>query len=147
VAVKYYCPKCGRRFVDWGAEKLRFKCPSESCEEQELVLSGSEASDAVDAAHKEKRSKKRKAIMPPVSSDIDVPDLEDEFSDDVDIEVDEEVEDDVEGDILPVIADEDEPVVDEDVVVDVIVPDDEEAEGVFDASIEIEDEEVELEEE
>ncbi|MFP4499516.1 MAG: hypothetical protein ACLFTT_00820 [Candidatus Hydrogenedentota bacterium] len=25
--VKYECPKCGRRFAEWGAEKLGFKCP------------------------------------------------------------------------------------------------------------------------
>lgn len=25
--VKYECPKCGRRFTEWGAEKVGFKCP------------------------------------------------------------------------------------------------------------------------
>lgn len=25
--VKYQCPKCEKRFVDWGAEKLGFRCP------------------------------------------------------------------------------------------------------------------------
>ena len=25
--VKYECPKCKRRFVDWGAEKLSYLCP------------------------------------------------------------------------------------------------------------------------
>ena len=36
--VKYHCPKCGRRFVDWGAEKLGFKCPD--CDDAELVRAG-----------------------------------------------------------------------------------------------------------
>jgi len=27
--VKYQCPKCGRRFAEWGAEKLGFKCPAD----------------------------------------------------------------------------------------------------------------------
>jgi DNA-directed RNA polymerase subunit RPC12/RpoP len=36
--VKYHCARCGRRFVDWGAEKLGFKCPD--CEDEELVRMG-----------------------------------------------------------------------------------------------------------
>ena len=32
--VKYQCPKCGRRFAEWGAEKLGFTCPAdENCPE------------------------------------------------------------------------------------------------------------------
>ncbi|MEA3364907.1 MAG: hypothetical protein U9Q79_04630 [Candidatus Hydrogenedentes bacterium] len=27
--VKYECPKCGRRFTEWGAEKVGFKCPKD----------------------------------------------------------------------------------------------------------------------
>ena len=31
--VKYQCEKCGRRFAEWGAEKLGFKCPQDDkCE-------------------------------------------------------------------------------------------------------------------
>lgn len=36
--VKYECPKCEKRFVEWGAEKLNFKCPN--CEEEPLVRVG-----------------------------------------------------------------------------------------------------------
>lgn len=25
--IKYYCPKCGKKFVEWGAQKFGFKCP------------------------------------------------------------------------------------------------------------------------
>lgn len=30
MAVKYQCPKCGRRFVEWGAQKLDFLCPHDN---------------------------------------------------------------------------------------------------------------------
>lgn len=29
MAVKYECPECGRRFLEWGAEKNGFKCPND----------------------------------------------------------------------------------------------------------------------
>lgn len=25
--IKYICPQCGKKFVEWGAEKFNFKCP------------------------------------------------------------------------------------------------------------------------
>ncbi|HOK09341.1 MAG TPA: hypothetical protein PLT82_05605 [Candidatus Hydrogenedens sp.] len=25
--IKYYCPNCGKKFVEWGAQKFNFKCP------------------------------------------------------------------------------------------------------------------------
>ena len=36
---KYYCPKCDKRFIDWGAEKLGFKCPD--CTDSTLYRVGS----------------------------------------------------------------------------------------------------------
>ncbi|NIA15251.1 MAG: hypothetical protein GWP08_14370 [Nitrospiraceae bacterium] len=33
--VKYICQECGKRFVDWGAEKLGYRCPD--CKDSELV--------------------------------------------------------------------------------------------------------------
>jgi len=38
MAIKYHCRKCGKRFVEWGAEKLGHKCPD--CENEELVPAG-----------------------------------------------------------------------------------------------------------
>lgn len=38
MAVKYHCKKCGKRFVEWGAQKLGFKCPD--CTDEELVRVG-----------------------------------------------------------------------------------------------------------
>ncbi|GMW02226.1 MAG: hypothetical protein AMXMBFR84_33620 [Candidatus Hydrogenedentota bacterium] len=32
---KYICPKCGRRFTAWGAEKVGFKCPNDEWTAQE----------------------------------------------------------------------------------------------------------------
>ena len=34
MATKYICLNCSRRFIDWGAKKLNFKCPD--CEESPL---------------------------------------------------------------------------------------------------------------
>lgn len=36
--VKYQCPKCERRYVEWGAAKFGFKCPH--CIDEELVRLG-----------------------------------------------------------------------------------------------------------
>ena len=36
--IKYHCPNCGKRYVEWGAEKLGFKCPE--CEGEELIRMG-----------------------------------------------------------------------------------------------------------
>lgn len=30
MSAKYECPKCGRKFTDWGAEKLGYKCPHDA---------------------------------------------------------------------------------------------------------------------
>lgn len=38
MAIKYQCPKCKSRYVEWGAEKLGFNCPH--CEDQKLVRAG-----------------------------------------------------------------------------------------------------------
>lgn len=41
MALKYHCPKCDKKFVDWGAEKLGFKCPD--CKDEDLVRAGQES--------------------------------------------------------------------------------------------------------
>ena len=51
---KYYCRKCGKRFIDWGAEKLGFQCPV--CAGEELVRVG----QTDDKPAKKKPSLKRK---------------------------------------------------------------------------------------
>ena len=57
--LKYYCPKCDKRYIDWGAEKLDFKCPD--CEGETLYRVGTHP-DGVDGAPSlSKRPAKRKA--------------------------------------------------------------------------------------
>ena len=64
MAVKYHCPKCDKRFVDWGAEKLGFKCPD--CEDEKLVRIGmSEAKPA------RKPTLKRKAKVAKVVPEVE----------------------------------------------------------------------------
>jgi len=36
--IKYFCPKCGKKFVEWGAEKFNFKCPN--CHDVQLERIG-----------------------------------------------------------------------------------------------------------
>jgi len=38
MAQKYYCRKCGKKYVEWGADKLGFLCPQ--CDGEELVRVG-----------------------------------------------------------------------------------------------------------
>lgn len=150
MAVKYYCPKCGRRFVDWGAEKLGFKCPSDTCEGEELVLIGSKASDASGSTQKVKRAKKRKSILPGLASDIDITEMEEGFVEDMDLVEEEEEEELGEEDeleeegVLPVIVDEVE------AEVEAIVDDDTEEvddDDAFSDALDIEDVDLETEEE
>ena len=55
MASKYLCPQCERKFIDWGAEKLGFKCPD--CEDTELKEIGFEPAAK---AKKKKPTLKRK---------------------------------------------------------------------------------------
>lgn len=64
--MKYHCAKCGRRFVDWGAEKLGFKCPD--CEDEELVRAGG-AEERPTKRPSLKRGLKRAAPVAPVEPD------------------------------------------------------------------------------
>jgi DNA-directed RNA polymerase subunit RPC12/RpoP len=54
--IKYHCPSCNRRFVDWGAEKLEFKCPD--CDGEKLILVGADKESGTAA---QKPSLKRSA--------------------------------------------------------------------------------------
>lgn len=62
MAVKYRCPKCEKRFIDWGAEKLGFVCPD--CEGEKLLeVSHSAAKDQARVKKPAKRKKKKKAVV------------------------------------------------------------------------------------
>jgi hypothetical protein len=59
MTVKYRCPKCERKFVDWGAEKLGFKCPE--CDDTELSAISMEVPVKAKAKAKSKAKSKAKA--------------------------------------------------------------------------------------
>lgn len=88
--VKYHCPKCGRRFVDWGAEKLGFKCPD--CEGEELVRAG--VSEDRPAKRASLKRGARKVV--PVEPIVDESEFLEESEGVVDVEVEEEVEEEEE---------------------------------------------------
>jgi hypothetical protein len=60
--VKYHCPSCGRRFTDWGAEKLGFKCPPDC--EGTLIRVGAQSEEPVKRATLKRRKKVEKADVP-----------------------------------------------------------------------------------
>jgi len=66
MAVKYHCRKCGKRFVDWGAEKLGYKCPD--CEGEELIRVGS-PDDKVVKRPSLKRKPRRPVVPLPVEEE------------------------------------------------------------------------------
>ena len=96
--VKYECPRCGRRFTEWGAEKHGFKCPGDKwCPEDrpdeiELVRMGT-ADDRGGKRPSLKRHVRRPATVAPVP----VPDDEDLSSEVVD---EDEGEDEDGGEVL-----------------------------------------------
>jgi len=59
MTVKYRCPKCERKFIDWGAEKLGFKCPD--CEDTELSQISMEVPVKAKTKAKSKAKAKKKA--------------------------------------------------------------------------------------
>ena len=77
MSIKYQCPKCGKRFIEWGAEKVDFKCTE--CEGQELLRVGRPESDKKSKAAKApslrrgKKKKKKKAAAAPPPPKIEVP--------------------------------------------------------------------------
>ncbi len=50
--IKYICPQCGKKFVEWGAQKFNFKCPN--CHDVQLERIGI-SSDQITSAPKIRR--------------------------------------------------------------------------------------------
>ncbi len=81
MAVKYHCPACtpdsGRRWVDWGAEKIKFKCPD--CG-KDLIQVGKNFDSAPSPKPTLKRKKKVAPPPPPpvpsYDDDPPAPDLD-----------------------------------------------------------------------
>mgnify|MGYP006280631931 CR=1 FL=1 len=93
--VKYRCPKCERRFVDWGAEKLGYKCPE--CVTEKLVRVGApaEEQDAPTLSRRGKTSKKKPPEKPPEETVEKVDDEDDEDEGEEEMEGDEDSEEEV----------------------------------------------------
>ena len=132
MAVKYHnpsCPQnCGRRWVDWGAEKLGYKCPE--CGEALVPISMGESPSGAKKPTLKRKKKKAAAPPPPTLStfedddsttapaldeiggtsvDVDDADVEDIDTDDddaivdgvdIDLDDDDEVEDEKEDEIV-----------------------------------------------
>lgn len=90
MAIKYECPKCGRKFTEWGAEKLGFKCPhdafcpADAPDDIELVRAGS----GEDQMPK-RSSLKRKPARKPVAAPVAIAHHDDDEDDADEVEVDE----------------------------------------------------------
>lgn len=104
--VKYYCPKCDRRFVDWGAEKLGYKCPD--CEDKVLIRLGQQEEQPAPAPPRLSRRPKR-PDKPVVDDDIESIDGEEEFEEEEGLAESDDIElaDDTDEAAIPVVADND----------------------------------------
>ena len=77
--LKYYCPKCEKRFIDWGAEKLGFKCPT--CTGETLFRVGTHP-DGEDGAPSLSKAAAKRKLKPKAKVKADV---KSEFGDEVDL--------------------------------------------------------------
>ncbi|HOV61055.1 MAG TPA: hypothetical protein PK349_08340 [Candidatus Hydrogenedentes bacterium] len=99
MAGKYYCPKCHRKFIDWGAEKVGFRCPSKGCDGEPLKLIDPKTLENMEKP-KVKKPKRKKERVVPVSSEYDLEDgvsevpLEEEEYEEVEDQLEEELDDD-----------------------------------------------------
>ncbi len=79
MAVKYFCPKCEKRYIDWGAEKLKYACPD--CDGEKLIEVGRPDGAPATKRPTLKRKKKKAAAPPPpptaaaFQEDMAAPDL------------------------------------------------------------------------
>ena len=80
MAVKYYCRKCGKKYVEWGAEKLQFLCPQ--CDGEELARvggsSGPPKKPSLKRASRKARAKPPREVKEPADlvepQDVESPD-------------------------------------------------------------------------
>ena len=77
--LKYYCPKCEKRFIDWGAEKLGFKCPT--CTGETLFRVGTHP-DGEDGAPSLSKGAAKRKLKPKAKVKVE---SKGEFGDEVDL--------------------------------------------------------------
>ena len=99
MAGKYYCPKCHRKFIEWGAEKVGYKCPNQDCNGESLKLIDPKTLENMEKP-KVKKPKREKKRVVPVSSEYDLEDgvsevpLEEEEYEEIEDQVEEELDED-----------------------------------------------------
>lgn len=85
MAVKYSCTKCGKRFVDWGAEKIKSGEGCSDCKGEFLELAGFNASKtAVKKKPALKRKRRAAAVAAPPDDAESGPDAQDAATDGAD---------------------------------------------------------------
>lgn len=90
MTAKYHCRKCGKRFVDWGAEKLGYKCPD--CDGEELIRVGSPDDKTVRRPSLKRKPRVRPVPIPMEEEDLTIEDIEAEPVEEEAIYTDEEEE-------------------------------------------------------
>jgi hypothetical protein len=86
MALKYECPKCGRKFTEWGAERLGFKCPSDQwCkhegDEPELIVAGSQDESPSRKTSLKRSFRPRPKAVKSLAEEVEPADDADEFGD------------------------------------------------------------------
>jgi predicted nucleic acid-binding Zn-ribbon protein len=94
MAVKYHCRKCGKRFLDWGAEKLGYKCPD--CEGEDLIRVGSPDDKAVKRPALKRKPRPRVVAVPLEEEELTIDELDAEPLEEEVIYAEEEVEEEAE---------------------------------------------------
>lgn len=69
MSVKYHCRKCGKKYIDWGAEKLGFKCPD--CDGEELIRFGQGEERAAKRPSLRRRVTRKAAVPLAVPNETD----------------------------------------------------------------------------
>lgn len=84
MAVKYQCPKCDRRFVEWGAEKIGFKCPNDG---EDLLRVGTAIDMPPTTMSLKRRPKKIDTRTALYDDDVDASTFGEGFEEDIDEEI------------------------------------------------------------
>lgn len=87
MALKYECPKCGRKFTEWGAERLGYKCPNDQwCkhegDEPELIVAGSQDESPSRKTSLKRSFRPRPKAVKSLAEEVEPASDEDEFDDD-----------------------------------------------------------------
>lgn len=65
MAVKFHCTKCARRFLDWGADKIKEGEGCDDCRGEFLELVGFDASKPAAKKKPALKRKRKKVVLPP----------------------------------------------------------------------------------